>query len=177
MKLTRGICLATLLAGIYSSFVLASEDRIEHHREKSAKILGQVTHSAYQKECGACHFAFQPQFLPKRSWEKIMSSLDKHFGDSATLDEETRSDILNYLVKNSAETSSSRVSGKILASIGKTEAPLRITDTPYFKRKHREVRAEVFKRKSIGTPSNCTACHVTAETGDFDEHKVKIPRN
>lgn len=177
MKLTKGICLAILLTGIYSSFVPASEGRSEEHREKSAKILGQVNNSAYLKECGACHFAYQPQLLPKRSWEKIMNSLDKHFGDSATLDEATRSAVLDYLVRNSAETGSSRVSGKILASIGKTEAPLRITDTPYFKRKHREVRPEVFKRKSIGTPSNCIGCHVTAEKGDFDEHKVKIPKN
>lgn len=177
MKLTTRICLAILLTSIFSSFGLASEKQSDNRREKSTTILGQVTHSAYLKECGACHFAFQPQFLPKRSWEKIMGSLDKHFGDSATLDEATRSEILDYLVKNSAETSSSRLSGKILASIGKTEAPLRITDTRYFKRKHREVRAEVFKRKSVGTPSNCAGCHVTAEKGDFDEHKVKIPKN
>jgi len=160
-----------------SSFALADEGRSEHGGKSSAKILGQVTNAAYLKECGACHFAFQPQFLPKRSWEKLMGSLDNHFGDSATLDEATRSGILDYLVKNSAETSSSKMSGKLLASIGKTEAPLRITDTPYFKRKHREVRADVFKRKSIGTPANCVSCHVTAEKGDFDEHKVKIPKN
>jgi hypothetical protein len=173
MKLTASISLTILLC---SSFVLASEDRSETSGGKSAKTVGQVTNAAYLKECGACHFAFQPQLLPKRSWEKLMGSLDNHFGDSATLDEATRAGILDYLVKNSAETSSSKMCGKILASIGKIEAPLRITDTPYFKRKHREVRADVFKRKSIGTPSNCVACHVTAEKGDFDEHKVKIPK-
>jgi hypothetical protein len=177
MKLDRRICLAVLLACTVTSSVLTGEARGESNREKGSSILGQVTNSAYLKECGACHFAFQPQLLPKRSWEKVMGTLDNHFGDSATLDEATRSGILEYLVKNSADMSSSKVSGKILASIGKTDTPLRITDTQYFKRKHREVRADVFKRKSIGTPSNCSGCHVSADKGDFDEHKVKIPKN
>lgn len=173
----RRTSLAILLTCICSSFVLADEDRGGPRGTKSAKALGSATNTAYLKECGACHFAFQPQLLPKRSWEKVMTSLDAHFGDNAALDEATRSAILDYLVKNSADTSSSRLSAKILASIGATEAPLRITDTGYFKRKHREVRAGVFKRKGVGTPSNCTACHTAADKGDFDEHKVKIPKN
>jgi hypothetical protein len=177
MKYNRRICLAVLLTCSVAVSVLASEDREGSPKGKSSSILGPVTNSAYLKECGACHFAFQPQLLPKRSWEKIMGSLENHFGDSATLDEATRSGILDYLVKNSADKSSSKVSGKLLASIGKSEAPIRITDTGYFKRKHDEVRAAVFKRKSIGTASNCVACHLTAEKGDFDEHKVKIPKN
>ena len=176
MKLKQRICLAILLVCAISASVLASEDREDRHQGKSSSILGPVTNSAYLKECGACHFAFQPQLLPKRSWGKIMDSLDSHFGDSATLDEATKSGIQDYLAKNSAETSSSKVSVKLLASIGKSDAPLRITDTEYFKRKHDEVRAAVFKRKSIGTASNCVACHLTAEKGDFDEHKVKIPK-
>ena len=36
------------------------------------------------KECGACHMAFQPQMLPKRSWGKIMSELPNHFGEDAS---------------------------------------------------------------------------------------------
>ena len=176
MKLKQTIWLAVLLTCSVAASVPASENREGNPKGKSSSILGPVTNSAYLKECGACHFAFQPQLLPKRSWEKIMGTLDNHFGDSATLDEATRSGILDYLSNNSAEKNSSKVSVKLLASIGKSEAPLRITDTGYFKRKHDEVRAPVFKRKSIGTASNCVACHLTAEKGDFDEHKVKIPK-
>ena len=35
----------------------------------------------YQEECGACHFAYDARFLPARSWEKIMATLDKHFNE------------------------------------------------------------------------------------------------
>lgn len=142
----------------------------------SNELIGAATNSAYLKECGACHLAYQPQFLPKRSWEKIMATLDSHFGDSAALDDALKSEILGYLAKNSADASSSKISRKMLDSLG-SETPLRITDTPYFKRKHREVRADVFKRKSIGSPANCTACHLSADKGDYNEHKVKIPRS
>jgi len=163
-----------LLFVVLSSSVLTAGPA---HGEGSSELMGKVTNKAYLKECGACHFAYQPQFLPKRSWEKIMDTLDSHFGDSATLDEATRAEILTYLVKNSADSSSSKLSRKMLASLSGTETPLRISDTPYFKRKHREVRPNVFKRKSIGSPANCAGCHLTAEQGDYDEHKVKIPKN
>jgi hypothetical protein len=134
------------------------------------------TSEVYRKECGACHLAYPTRLLPKRSWEKIISSLDAHFGDNATLDEASRSEVLAYAVGNSAETGPAKVARKVLASLGAGETPIRITDTPYFKRKHHEVRAEVFTRKAIGSPANCPACHLTAEKGDFDENKVKIPK-
>ncbi len=34
-----------------------------------------------------------------------MSDLENHFGDDASLDEKTNQDILTFLLKNSAETS------------------------------------------------------------------------
>lgn len=155
-----------------TSVAIADEER----REGKTEMLGAVTSKTYLKECGACHFAYQPQFLPKRSWEKIMNSLDRHFGDDASLDERTGNEIRSYVVNNSAETSSSKISRKMLASLGRGDTPLRISDTPYFKRKHHELRPDVFKRKSVGSPANCSGCHLTAEKGDYDEHKVKIPK-
>jgi hypothetical protein len=38
------------------------------------------------------------------------------------------------------------------------------------------VRADVWKRPKVGSPSNCMACHKGAEQGDFSEHAVAIPR-
>lgn len=162
------IIMPALLVVISSTVVTADGGRGE--------LMGAATNSAYLKECGACHLAYQPQFLPKRSWEKIMNTLDNHFGDSAALDDSVRSEIQTYVVKNSADASSSKISRKMLASLAAAETPVRISDTPYFKRKHREVRADVFTRKSIGSPANCSACHLSADKGDYDEHKVKIPK-
>jgi len=177
MNFFKKLFLVVLLASISSSFGIAREVNEEGRREGETEISGQVVNKVYAKECGACHLAYQPQFLPKRSWVKIMNTLENHFGENAFLDEAARTQILAYVVGNSAETGRSKMSRKILSSIKDTETPLRITDTPYFKRKHHEVRPDVFKRKSIVSPSNCAGCHPGAGNGNYDEHKVKIPKN
>jgi hypothetical protein len=60
-----------------------------------------------------------------------------------------------------------------------SEAPPqdRITQSAWFLRKHRddEVPAKVWKRASVGSPSNCSACHTNAAKGSFSEREVRIP--
>ena len=127
-----------------------------------------VTNEFYRKECGACHFAFQPGLLPSASWEKIMAGLEDHFGDNAMLDETSRKEITAYLVQNAAEFGEGRKSYKIMRSLG-TQVPLRITEVPYFKREHREVSGRFLKRKGIKTLVNCEACHTSASEGVYDD--------
>jgi Dihaem cytochrome c len=105
------------------------------------------------KECGACHFAYQPQFLPKAAWRKIMATLDDHFGDNASLPEATRGRIEAYLVAN--------------AGGGGAAQPLRITELDRFKHQHRKVsQADWTKAKS---KANCEACHNDAAKGRFED--------
>ncbi|MFI5304301.1 MAG: diheme cytochrome c [Nitrospiria bacterium] len=139
-------------------------------------VLPVINHPSYLKECSACHMAYQPELLPARSWKKLMDSLEEHFGDNAGLDAATRQEILKFLVSHSAESSKAEISRRILASIPSNFIPLRISKTDYIIRKHREVSPSVFKRKSIGSASNCAACHSTADNGNYDEDLVKIPR-
>ncbi len=47
-----------------------------------------------------------------------MGDLENHFGDDASLDEKTNQDILTFLLKNSAETSTMQASWNFLNSIG-----------------------------------------------------------
>ena len=132
----------------------------------------------WKAECSSCHMAYPPGYLPERSWRKLMTGLDKHFGENAGLDPVTTREITDYLVSNSAERSSDRRAGRFLGSLAADAVPLRITETPYFRRKHdsREISPEVWKRPKVGSPANCTACHVGAERGDFSERNVKIPQ-
>jgi len=145
-------------------------------REKyKSKYLPVVDHPAYIKECGACHFTFQPGLLPSGSWEKIMADLSNHFGDDASLKEETKVDILTYLRAGAAENSSAKRSVKIMRSLG-DQTPLRITETPYIIRKHDELSDRIIKRKSIKTLSNCLACHTSAKRGIYSERYIHIPQ-
>lgn len=132
----------------------------------------------WKAECSSCHIAYPPGYLPERSWRKLMAGLDKHFGENAGLDAVTTREITDYLVGNSAEKSSDRRSSRFLGSLAAGATPLRITETPYFQRKHdsHEISPDVWKRPKVGSRANCTACHVGAEKGDFSERSVKIPQ-
>lgn len=105
----------------------------------------------------------------------MMSDLKNHFGESAELEKAEADEIEKFLIENAADRGSRR-SKKIMKSIPADQSPLRITETQYFKRKHHEVKSAVWKRKSIGSASNCAACHSKAEQGRFSEHEVRIPK-
>ncbi len=117
---------------------------------------------AFNAECGACHFAFPPQFLPARSWHAIMAGLDSHFGENAALDPDTARQITEYLVANAAGPAS-----PVLRGLDPQETPLRITETRLWGRIHHEIRASVYDRPDIKSKSNCLACHSgSARAGD-----------
>jgi hypothetical protein len=148
------------------------KDTNHHERESDEngdKRLPSPQNQTYLNFCGSCHFAYQPGLLPRASWEKMMS--EGHFG---TLDEQTRKQIMDYLKTNSAENNTSEISKKILAS-AVTNKPTKITDIPYIRKKHDEISPDVFKRKTIGSRSNCIACHTKAKDGNYEDDFVNIP--
>lgn len=138
--------------------------------------MSPVSNEKWKVECSGCHMLYHPGLLPERSWLKMMNGLDKHFGENASLDAATHTEITNFLATNSADKSTNRRSNRIDQSIPNNVTPLRITETRYFTSKHDEVSASIFKRKSIGSAANCIACHKSAEKGDFSESQIRIPR-
>jgi len=109
---------------------------------------------AFNDECGACHMAFPPLFLPMESWQAIMAGLDNHFGENASLDPDTAKQITDYLIANAAEPGS-----PVLRGLDLQAPPLRITETRTWQRIHHEIRPAVFDRPDIKSKSNCLACH------------------
>jgi hypothetical protein len=129
----------------------------------------------YRKECGACHLAFPPGLLPAESHRRTLAGLEKHFGQNAELDPAIAARLERYLVDHSADAGTHRKSEKMLASTG-GGAPLRITEVPYFQRKHRRIGPDVVARPAVRSLANCAACHPGAKDWDFDDDGVKIPR-
>ena len=109
----------------------------------------------WQSECGSCHMAYPPQLLTAENWRQMMKGLDRHFGANATLDAKEGVEILAFLERYAARDQ--RYSANTL----------RISDTPWFQRKHREVSNSVWSHAKVKSRANCTACHVTAERGDW----------
>lgn len=129
----------------------------------------------YSNECGACHFAYPPGLLPSASWQKIVAGLENHFGEDVAIDAESKNMLIQYLESNAADTSKTELSKKIMRGID-GQTPLRITELSYIVKKHHDIAPSVLKRPSIGSLSNCAACHKGAETGDFDDDWIVMPR-
>lgn len=120
-----------------------------------------VTDKTTAAECSACHMAYPPAFLPKRSWQKIMSDLANHFGEDASLDASTARHIEKYLVANSPRD---------IRGVKSGETPMRITELRWFAHEHgRRTRKRAETNPNIGSLSNCTACHRGAERGYFED--------
>jgi len=129
----------------------------------------------YQEECGSCHFAYQPGLLPAASWTKLIAGLSDHFGENAELAPNTATQLRDYLVANAADQVNSGRSPRIAASLN-GDAPLRITDTMYFRRQHDEIPARLVKdNPGVGSFSRCDVCHIDASKGIYNEDNVRIP--
>jgi len=129
--------------------------------------------SAFYKECISCHTLFPPFLLPQKSWVSMMDTLENHFGDDASLDAKTTESIKEFLVKNSAESSTKESSLRILASLEKEKTYLAITETPFWKNRHKKIDKAIFSQKEIGKPSNCKACHDNIENGLLNNRDIK----
>ncbi|HEY5995030.1 MAG TPA: diheme cytochrome c [Gallionellaceae bacterium] len=148
---------------------------VNFSRQKEVKPVDNKT---YKDECGSCHFAYQPGLLPSKSWAKLLDekALADHFGEDASLDKETLKDIYDYTMANAAEKSFYKRSRKIAKATEDGDAPLRITEVRYIKRKHHDIPEKMIKgNKDVKSQSYCNACHTKAEEGIFDEDTVDIP--
>ena len=138
--------------------------------------VAPVNNQLYIKECGSCHFPYQPGLLPSNSWNKIMANLDKHFGVDASLSSEDFQTLSKYLNDNSAEKNLNyKRSNKIVSSIGNGQIPDSISTTPYMVKKHREIRKDLITQPEVKGLFNCIACHTTADKGLYGERDIKIP--
>jgi hypothetical protein len=134
---------------------------------------------AFQAECASCHVAFPPQLLAAEDWRRVMASLDKHYGDNASLDEKTRRVIEDFLVKNAGSPKKYGAGGTTPANVGagKTVSgePPRLTASPWFTRKHHEVARADWTHPKVKSPANCAACHTKAAEGSYREREIVMP--
>ncbi|ALG68925.1 diheme cytochrome c [Beggiatoa leptomitoformis] len=177
MKYQTGILLLLTALSIVTTPLFAGERGEREERETGGNVQSTLN-ADYVKECGGCHFAYQPALLPARSWTALMGSLDKHFGENAELATEQQQAILSYLTDNAADKGQSKLGKTILKGLQTSETPLRITETAYFRRKHDEIPAKlVAGNPDVKSFSRCDACHTTAEKGLYSEKTVDIPNH
>lgn len=150
------VWIVSLLAGL----VLIAHEGMAESR------IPPADNACWKAECGSCHVAYPPRFLPGPAWRRMMSGLEKHFGTDASLDPQAAAEIGAFLDRNAASGRRAR---------GPAET-LRITETAWFVREHDEVPAATWKLPAVKSAANCAACHTLAEQGDFRERNIRVPR-
>jgi mono/diheme cytochrome c family protein len=130
-----------------------------------SNLQPQLVLPLYKQECAACHMAYPPGLLPARSWTRIMSGLDKHYGSDASLEPETVAQISRWL----------QTEAGTYKRVAQAPPEDRITRSAWFVSKHRKLDPQVWKHASVKSAANCAACHTSADKGDFDDDAVTLP--
>lgn len=123
------------------------------HSALADSRLSAAPKKTYQAECGSCHIPYSPALLPAPAWRRMMAGLTKHFGTDAGVDARVAAEIGAFLETQAAQGSKR----------GSDSGVLRITETPWFTRKHDEVPAAAWKSPKVLSAANCGACHSGAE--------------
>lgn len=126
--------------------------------------ISPVNHALTEEECSACHLAFPAAMLPSTSWTRLMNSLESHFGEDASLDEDSVTAITNYLNSNSADSS---WTGNRFSRGQTNDWPIRITETDHWLREHKNQSFKSALTFEDINQSDCVACHDNAANGDF----------
>jgi cytochrome b len=177
------LVLMTSFGGWWFFYALdASLDQQMGRRESKAegphvKFVGAglADNAQWREECGSCHVAFHPNLLPSRSWQRLMAEQQQHFGADLGLDAPTSAALLAFLTANSADSHSTEASFKIDRLLKPADVPLRITETPYWIKKHRDIAATDWQSPQVKSKTNCAACHSDAEAGTFQDSAMRIP--
>jgi len=141
------------------------------------EVLPMPATKLYVEECGSCHTAYAPGFLPARSWRQLMQGLERHFGEDASLKEANRNLLLGQLepLAGDGPRGVAAISNRN-ARVNPAETPLRVTEMPFFAYMHDEVPASIWRRAKVGSKSNCIACHPRADEGRYFEREIVIPK-
>ena len=136
-------------------------------------LVAMPPNEIFVEECSACHYHYHPSLLPAASWHLIMADLEDHFGEDASLDEESVQIIEDLLLNYAAEKWDTEAANHL--RLVNAEDPLRITATQFWQRRHETIDLSVFEHESVSGKGNCVACHRDAESGRFDDHQIQIP--
>lgn len=175
----RGVVAIIMLAMVFAGALVMFSGYLEQTPERPyIPFEGQVLadNARWRTECGDCHLAFHPSLLPARSWQALMAGQDDHFGDDLGLDADSRAEILTFLVSNASENHQSEAAWMMDRSVAIDQAPLRVTEVAFWKRKHGKISPEVWKSNKVKSKANCAACHLDADKGTFEDAGMRIPK-
>ena len=157
-----------LAAGTALLAVALAAPAVADAAERLRRDVGPNASPVYEKECGSCHFPYQPGWLPERSWRHLMGTLSRHFGESAEISAANAATISAYLVAGAADHSPNVRSREVMQAVRAGETPTSITRVLYVGGIHGGFLDPAFRGEpAVKTLAQCPACHQQAERGWF----------
>lgn len=126
---------------------------------------------AWRSECASCHLAYPPELLPARSWLRMLSEQDRHFGEDLGLADDTLEALRGAAA--GAEAGSRWAGLALRASVPAGQAPQRITETAFWQERHHRVEPERFKSEAVTGRHDCEACHRDAQSAIFSPREFR----
>jgi len=145
--------------------------RADARAQRGVAALSLPRDARWQSECSGCHLAYHPSLLPARSWQRMFSQQHEHFGEDLDLALSKARSLQDYAVRNAADALQSPVAWKIAHSVDAGAAPVRISETPYWRERHERVDPAAFKRVHA---SDCGACHRDADNASFSALAIRM---
>ena len=130
----------------------------------------------WNEACGECHLAFHPSLLPVRSWQITLDEQENHFEEDLMLEEGVISELRVFVENNSSEKEQSEAAWRINTTVRIDETPKRITTLKYWRKKHEDINLSVWQQENVNSKMNCSACHLDAEFGTFEDSAMRIPK-
>lgn len=159
---------------VIAVFALAAGGVLHLSQRDALGVPAAPLDASYVRECKSCHAPHHPSLASVATWSSVMRRLDDHFGDNASLEPALTAQLTGYLTFNSAEHWDTMAAHRLREP--SAAEPLRITATEGWRRIHRDIPDDVFKRRSVGGKLNCTSCHADADTGRFAPRAISIPK-
>ncbi|MEA3228012.1 MAG: cytochrome b/b6 domain-containing protein [Campylobacterota bacterium] len=163
-----------LLSSVLIFFVIISSNSNIFVKNRFENIDYEKESSLFYDKCAECHKIYPSFLLTQNSWSRIMDGLDNHFGEKITdnnISQTQRVEIREFLLENSAESSTREIAVKIVNSV-KDGRPLAITKTKLWREIHKEIPRDLYKTKKIKDKSNCFACHIDIEKGNLEDINI-----
>ncbi|HZZ94839.1 MAG TPA: cytochrome b/b6 domain-containing protein [Usitatibacter sp.] len=164
-----GVMIALLAV---SAFAWFAGGRADARMQRAIAALALPRDPRWQSECSGCHLAYHPSLLPARSWQRLFSGQHQHFGEDLDLADEAVRQLEDYAVRNAADTRPSPVAWRIARSVDTGSAPLRISETAYWRARHERLDPALFKSVHA---SDCGACHRDADSASFSALAIRVP--
>lgn len=160
-----------VFALLLTLYTLTSSNLVLGFSNPSPLIAYTSSQALYQKECGSCHIAYAPYLLPKEVWGKMMSDLENHFGDDASVDEDTQKELTQFLEANSQRDTF------IASKLSKERKEyLAFSQTQLFAKIHKKIPKQVFESREIKSKANCQSCHKDAKKGYFQKSRLDFSK-